>query len=392
MADWQLWVRGTDREWLGVIDDELSFTATPRHLELGAWQITVQAGTPSADLLLEGAGVVLLDGDGTVLMSGPKRPMERSNDASPDGDTITVTGVDDTAALARIVYPSPGTAITSSGTTHSAEHWTRTGPGEDVLRDLIDTQAGPEALSGRRVPGLVIPESEGRGRELTSQLRLDKLLEAGWAIAEAVGLGFHVVQDEETTDLHLRIYEPRDLADSVRFGAHLGNLASYSYEASPPEVTDVIVAAGGEGTDRMFFHHQRRDDMWPDVIVEEVIDARDLALEPGDGDEDWVDPEEGAEQRATERLDEGEAKASVEFVPIDTDALTYGADYHLGDRVTAEIDIGDVTNIIREVVYTRDPTSGEVVAPAIGEAQDQPQIYKRVARIRSDVDKLQNRR
>lgn len=392
MADWQLWVRDQNREWLGVIDDELEVTATSRHLALGAWQITVQAGTPSANLLLEGAGVVLLDRDGHVLMSGPKRPLQRGNDSTPDGDTLTVTGTDDTAALARIVYPSPNTTITSAGTTHSAEYWTRTGTGEDVLRDLINTQAGPGALPARRVPGLVIPESQGRGATLTSQLRLDTLLDAGWGIAEAAGLGFRVVQDEETTDLHLRIYEPRDLSEDARFGVHLGNLAEYTYEASPPEVTDVIVAAGGEGTARRFYHYQRRDPLWPDVVVEEVIDARDLSLSPGDGEEDWVPPEVGAEQRALERLEDGAAKASVSFVPIDTDALTYGTDYRLGDRVTAEIDIGDVTDLIREVTYTRTPDEGEVVAPAIGDAQDQPQIYRRVAQLRRDVDQLQNRR
>lgn len=392
MVDWQLWVRDQDREWVGVIDDELTFTATPRHLALGAWSVTVQAGTPSANLLLEGAGVVLLDGDGQVLMSGPKRPMTRNGAAGPEGDTITVTGVDDTAVLARIVYPSPSTAITTTGTTHSAEYWTRTGTGETVLRELINTQAGPGALPTRRVPGLVVPPSQGRGSTLTTQLRLDVLLEAAWGIAQAAGLGFHVVQDEETTDLHLRFYEPRDLSQDVRFGTHLGNLASYSYQATPPEVTDVIVAAGGEGVGRRFYHHQRRDPLWPDVVIEETIDARDLSLEPGDGEEDWVDPEEGAEQRATERLDDGAAKASVEFVPIDTDNLTYGTDYQLGDRVTAEIDIGDVTDIIREVTYTRTPDDGEVVTPSIGEPQDQPQIYKRVATLRKDVDQLQNRR
>lgn len=392
MADWQLWVRDQDREWLGVIDDELSFTATPRHLALGAWTVTVQAGTPSADLLLEGAGVVLLDGDGRVIMSGPKRPLDRANDAGPEGDTLTVSGVDDTAVLARIVYPSPGTAITTTGVTHPAEYWTHTGPGETVVRELINTQAGPDALPDRQVPGLVVPPSQGRGHTLTTQLRLDTLLDAAWSIANTAGLGFHVVQDEETTDLHLKFYEPRDLSDQVRFGVHLGNLAGYSYKATPPEVTDVIVAAGGEGVARRFYHHSRRDPLWPDVVVEETIDARDLSLEPGEGEEDWVPPEVGAEQRALERLEAGAAKASVEFTPVDTDALVYGADYHLGDVVTAEIDIGSVTDVIREVTYARTPSEGETVTPAIGEPQDQPQIYKRVAQLRRDVDQLQNRR
>lgn len=392
MADWQLWVRDHQREWLGVIDDELELTATPRHLALGAWQVTVQANTPSADLLLEGAGVVLLDGDGQVLMSGPKRPMDRTNEGGPEGDTLTVAGVDDTALLARIVYPSPGRAITSAGTKHPAEYWTRSGPGETVIRDLINANAGPGAVASRRVPGLVLPPSQGRGATLTSQLRLDNLLEAAWAIAAASGLGFHLVQDTESTDLHLEFYEPRDLSDEVRFGVHLGNLAAYSYTASPPDVTDVIVAIGGEGIDRRFYRYERRDPLWPDVVVEEVIDARDLSQAPGEGEEDWVDPDIASAQRATERLDDGAAKASVAFEPIDTEGLAFGRDYRMGDVVTAEIDIGQVTDIIREVTLTRTPDAGELVTPAIGDPPDQPHIYKRVAALRKDVDQLQNRR
>lgn len=392
MADWQLWVRDQHREWIGIIDDELTLTATPRHLALGAWQVTVQANTQSADLLLEGSGIVLLDGAGDVLMSGPKRPMERGNEGGPEGDTITVSGVDDTATLARIVYPSPGTAITPSGVKHGAEHWTATGPGETVIRNLINANAGPGAVVSRRVPGLVLPESQGRGATLTSQLRLDNLLESAWAIAGAAGLGFHLVQDVDSTDLLLEFYTPRDLTDEARFGVHIGNLAGYTYTASPPEVTDVVVAIGGEGVDRRFYSYTRRDPLWPDVIVEEVIDARDLSQTPGEGEEEWVDPDEASAQRATERLDDGAAKASVAFQPIDTDGLMFGRDYQMGDQVTAEIDIGEVSDIIREITLTRTPDQGEVVTPAIGDPPDQPHIYKRVAQLRRDVSQLQTRR
>lgn len=389
--DWQIWVRDGDRRWLGVIDDEHSLEATARHLELGAWTITVEAGSASADLLLEGAGIALLDGDGSVLLSGPKRSPERSSTPG-EGEDLTFSGVDDTAVLSRIVYPSPGTAITSSGVKHAAEYWTNTGAAETVIRDLVNANAGPGALSDRQVPGLVLPASQARGSVLTSQLRLDVLLEAVWGIARAGGLGVHVVQDDVTTDLLLRFYEPADLGDQVRFGAEIGNLAAYEYSAQPPEVTDVIVAIGGEGIDRRFYRYQDRDALWPDVVAEEVLDARDLSQEPGDGDEDWVDPDEASEQRAMERLHEGRAQASVSFEPIDTEGLQFGRDYGLGDVVTAEIDIGEVTDVIREVTYSRSPESGEVVTPSIGEPPDRPQIYKRVAQLRSDVDKLQTRR
>ncbi|WP_344010525.1 siphovirus ReqiPepy6 Gp37-like family protein [Nocardiopsis exhalans] len=384
-------MRGHGREWLGIVDDELDFSATARHLALGAWQVTVEAASPSADLLLEGEGLALIDADGRVLLSGPKRPMERGRDPGSD-NTLTFTGVDDTALLSRIVYPSPATAITSTGTKHTAQYWTRNAPAETVLRDLISANAGTSALADRRVPGLYLPASQERGAALSSQLRLDNLLDAAWEIARTGGLGFHVVQDTESTDLHLVVYEPRDRSREIRFGEHLGNLGSYEYSATPPEVTDVIVAIGGEGVDRRFYRYQRRDPLWPGVVIEEVLDARDLSQEPGDGDEEWVNPDAASEQRATERLDDGAATASVTFEPLEVDGLRFGADYALGDIVTAELDLGDVTDTIREVRYSRTPDGGELIVPSIGEPPDQPQIYRRVAALRRDVDQLKTRR
>jgi hypothetical protein len=392
MSGWQLWVRDRDRRWLGVVDDEHSLSVTRRHLALGAWQVVVQAGSQSADLLLEGSGIVLLDHDGDVLFSGPKRPLDRTHDGDPDGNTVTFAGVDDTACLSRIVYPSPGTAITSSGTFHTAEHWTRTGPAETVIRDLVDENAGPDALPYRQLSGLALPPSLGRGASVASQLRLDNLLEAAWGLAQVGGIGFFVVQDTDTPDLRLEFYEPADKSAYVRFGDGLGNLASYTYAASPPEVTDVVVAIDGEGTKRRFYRYTRRDPLWPDVVVEELLDARDLKQEPGDGDEEWVDPAIASEQRAQERLNEGAATASVSFEPIDTDAVAYRRDYDIGDIVTAEIDLGEITDILREVTLTRTPDMGEQVLPSIGDPPDQPEIYRRVARLSRDVDQLKTRR
>ncbi len=391
MGEWQLWVRDHQRRWLGIVDDDVDFTATSRHLALGAWRVTVDASSPSADLLRAGEGIALLDESGHVLLSGPKRPMERTHTSGAE-NTLTFSGVDDTAQLARIVYPSPNTPITEAGVQHGAQYWTRSGPAEDVLLELIAANAGPDAIDDRALPGLRIPASEGRGHEVSSQLRLDNLLEAAWSVAGAGDLGFHLVQDHDSTDLLVHVYPARDVSDRVRFSPYLGNLGSYEYSASPPEVTDVIVAIGGEGTDRRFYRYQERDPLWPGVVVEEVLDARDLSQEPGEGDEEWTDPDVASRERATERLRDGAATASVTFEALENEGTQFGRDYALGDVVTAELDLGEVTDIIREVHYSRTPDQGERLRPTLGEPPDQPQIYKRVAALRRDVDQLLTRR
>ncbi|MFC9084889.1 Gp37-like protein [Nocardiopsis dassonvillei] len=77
---------------------------------------------------------------------------------------------------------------------------------------------------------------------------------------------------------------------------------------------------------------------------------------------------------------------------IDTDAVAYWRDYDLGDIVTAEIDLGEITDILREVTLTRTPDMGEQVVPSIGDPPDQPEIYRRVARLSRDVGQLKTRR
>ncbi|WP_435112016.1 siphovirus ReqiPepy6 Gp37-like family protein [Nocardiopsis synnemataformans] len=386
--EWMLLVRNADLSLAGMIEDETELEATERHLALGAWKVSVPAGSPSADLLLGGAGILLVDSGGEVLMSGPARPTERSADG--DTDTITVTGVSDTAELARLCWPRPTQDIPSSGATQDDAHFVTSGPAETVMRTLIDVNAGPAARVERRLANLSLPASLGRGPVLESQTRFDVLLDALWGIGELGGLGFRVVQ--RGTSLVWEPYVPVDRSAEVRFSTGLGTLGSYSYSLTPPEVTDIVVGVGGEGQQRRFYRFAQRDPLWPGLVREEFIDRRDVDPAASPADENYVDPTAAAQQSADERFAEAGGKASVTFEPIDTDAIRWGRDYALGDVVVAETEIGDVADIIREVKYTRTPDAGPRVEPSIGDAQDQPAIYKRVARLRRDVDSLQNRR
>ncbi|GAA4911221.1 siphovirus ReqiPepy6 Gp37-like family protein [Streptomonospora salina] len=388
--EWSLLVRDTDLSLMGLVEEDTALEAVERHLELGAWKVTVPADSPSAELLRAGAGILLLDGDGNTLLSGPRRPLER--DADGEDDTLTINGVTDTAAaLARTCWPDPATLIPGgSGATQADAHFITSGPAETVMRTLIDVNAGPSALAERRTPNLVLPATQGRGASVTAKVRFDVLLESLWGIAETAGLGFRVIQ--RGADLVWEVYETTDRAAEVRFSTGLGTLGSYTYKVTPPEVTDAVVGIGGEDTSRRFYRFTRRDPLWPGLVVEEFLDQRNVDPAADPADDDYVDPDEAAAQAADERLTEGAGKASVEFEPIATDAIRWGRDYWLGDTVTAETEIGDVTDVIREVTYTRSPDEGPRIIPSIGDAQDSPAIYKRVGQLRRDVNRLQTRR
>lgn len=389
MGEWLLLVRDEALQHIGVVEDDYALEAVERHLGLGAWKVEVAADGPGAELLRAGAGVLLVDSEtGETLVSGPIRPQETQR--AVDGYTLTVSGVTDTALLSRLCWPKPGQDIPDTGATQDDAYYVVAGEAETVMLTLVDVNAGSSAREERQVPGLVVPASQDRGPVIESKTRFDNLLDVLWGIGSVAGLGVRVVQ--QGSDLVVDVYEPVDRSDEVRFGVGLGNLAEYTYSLTPPEVTDIVVGIGGEGQARVFYRFIQRDVLWPDLVVEEFVDRRDVDPDADPLDPDYVDPDAVAAQSAAERFAEAGGKASVEFVPIDTDAVRWGRDYWLGDVVTAETEIGPVTDVIREVRYTRSAEDGQRVEPLIGEPQDAPAIYKRVARLRRDVDQLQTRR
>src|SRR5690606_18594799 len=323
VEEWQLLVRDDQLAHIGVVDDELELEVIDRHLGLGAWRVVVDARSPSAELLRTGEGILLVTSSGETLLSGPTRPSERQRDVG--SDTITFTGVSDTAVLSRLCWPRPAQDIPATGALQDDAYYVTSGPAETVMRTLVDVNAGPSARAERQVPGLVVPASQDRGPVIESQTRFDNLLDTLWGIGAVAGLGVRVVQ--QGTDLVVDIYEPVDRSDEVRFGMGLGNLASYSYSLTPPEVTDIVVGIGGEGRQRVFYRFLRRDPLWPGLVREEFVDRRDVNPDAQPSDDDYVDPEAAALASADERFAEAGGKASVTFVPIDTDAVAWGRDY-----------------------------------------------------------------
>ncbi|MFE7462425.1 Gp37-like protein [Nocardiopsis terrae] len=392
MEEWTIRVRNAAREMIGEIDDEQELEIHDRHLDHGAWKIVVDADTDSAQLLEEGAGIQF-EIDGQVVFSGPINRLvsEITDDAgadNPDGaETSTFTGLSDTSAFRRIIYPSHTSPITPTGVKHPVDRTTITGPAETVIGTLIDHQAGPAALTSRRHPGLVVPTSQGRGPTITSAERFTDLHEHAFALAAGAGLGWRVLQ--HGTDLEFSVYEPRDLTDEMGFSVELGNVATYTYELTPPEVTHLIIGVGGQGKDRLLFQYTRPSTLWPGLVIEEFKDSRDLKQEPsGPEDTDWVDPSVASAQQAEERFAEAAAQQTVAFDLLPTEGLVWGADVDLGDRVNFTTPRGTVTDLIREVVYRRTPTDGQTITPIVGDAVHMPRTYRALRRLRREVAQL----
>ncbi|MFV2198468.1 siphovirus ReqiPepy6 Gp37-like family protein [Nocardiopsis sp. LOL_012] len=393
MDEWVLRVRDANRNMIGEIDDEQELEIRDRHLGHGAWKLVMDSGTESAALLEEGHGIVFETGGRTVF-SGPttrfvaETTTDNAGTNRPEGaETVTATGISDTSAFRRIIYPDPTTAVTTTGVKHPNDRVTLTGPAETVIGHLIDQHAGPAALPERQHPGLIIPTSQGRGLTITSAERFTDLHETAFSLAAGAGLGWRVLQ--HGADLSFGVYEPRDLTNQMGFSVELGNVASYTYQLTPPEVTHLIIGAGGEGADRLLFEFAQPSPLWPGLHIEEFKDSRNLKQTPdSEEDDDWVDPAVAAAQQAQERFAEAAATQTVAFDLLPVEGLVWGTDVDLGDRVNFTTPRGAVTDLIREVVYQRTPTGGQTITPIVGDSVHMPRTYRALRRLRRDVDRL----
>lgn len=397
MEDVQIRVRDGMRQTVGTVGAPISFEAILRHEPPSTWTLTLPADDPMATHLVPGAGIRFRTGQGELL-SGPAKTISESRGGQQGGDpdaggagegpggTLTVSGEDDTAVLARrLVYPDPTVSLDSTATTMGTGHYAVSGAAETAMRDLVTVQAGPGALTDRQVPGLTLATDQARGANVEDQFRFAELLPSLQKLATSGGLGFRVRQTG--TDRQFQVYEPADLSGTARYSLGLGNLNSYSYEITPPTVTDVIVGVGGQDTAREFYRFTRVDPVWPDIRVEQFVDRRDL--EPGTAE---ADSKTG--QEAQERLDEGVGSAKISFEPIDTPNLTMFTDVGLGDTVSLELARGTVTQVIREIRVTLDDQQGWRAVPVIGAdgTTSSPQIYQAVGRLIRRVQHLETSR
>ena len=346
----------TDRD-LNIIGDPISewttLDATVKFNEPGSGLFTVPGLPAIREQLVAGARVVVVR-SGEVLISGPYESSlyERSDDGVNAGDgVLTVNFSDDLArVVARQVYPAP----TLAPAAQNVDKWTMSGSGEQILRALVDLNAGPGALTARQIPQLVLGNLQGIGTTITTTAdRMEPIGDVLRRAALASGIGFRVVQVEET--LQFQCYDPRDLSAEVRFSFGIGNLRYLGYEVSAPTATAAIVGGQGDGAARALIERVN--------TVEQAAWGRmeTLVSRPGDA--------AAAELQADgdEALAEGAPTARLQVSAVDTPDQRYGEHYGIGDLVAVEPWTGtQLVDTVLTVHIQVWPTAGEVVSSTIG--------------------------
>jgi hypothetical protein len=293
--------------------------------------------------------------DGSILIAGPieKWQFERSDDGDNAGaGMLTVNFSDDLALVAaRLTYPDPTLAPSAQVT----DNWTFSGTGEAALLALVNGNAGPGALTARRIPKLTVGSAVGIGGAVTAKAdRMEPLGDVLRRVAvSAGGLGFRTQQ--AGTAIQFQVYQPLDLSNQVLFSFGLGNLKYISYEVSAPTATAAIVGGQGEGADRFLLERvsQGQQDLWGRMET--------LVNRPG------TDPTADLNAAGDEELASKAETARVPSSASDTSFQRYGVHYDVGTKVSVETWPGSlISDVVTTVHIQVFATAGEVVSPTIG--------------------------
>lgn len=379
----------TDRDLQAIGDPIAGWTTldvTLRFNEPASGMFQAPRTAVSAAQLAPGNRVVVIR-DGEVVCAGPIEapgPESWSVEGQASGaGTVEVRFADDLASVvARVTYPNPAAAATAQTST---ARWTATDEAGDVIRSLVNLNAGPGALTARQVPQLVLGAGAGAGATITFGTRFEPLGDALRSVAiTGGGLGFRTRQDMDTNLVVFDVYQPQDLTGTVRFSPGLGNLRSYRYEPQAPAATVAIVGGQDAGTSRVVVERANATAVSDWGRLETFVDRRQSDDTAGSTDElDQAGDEELARRAETARLSS---------VTVDTDDQRYGTHYQLGDRVSVELMSGvEVVDVVRAVHLQVTPDAGEVVTALIGsqDASSDPQWLTYLRDLARRLDRLE---
>lgn len=323
---------------------------------------TVTGPARALDWATPGMGSILTDGD--TVLSGRMWRRERWIDEDTRQLMYEVGFVEDTIS-GRIVYPDRTHTLTATPTTFPVAYDTRTAqPIETLILGFTEANLGTLAQVDRRLSGLVLPPSLGRGGLATVNARLDSLATLTDDLAEAGRLRVKVRHDESTGTprLALTVDEVLDVSADVRFGldsAGTGIITSWRDVVTAPTVTHAVLAGGGDLTDRVFLMvaDEAAADLWR-VRLEQLVDQRHTT--------------DTAElTRAGQRvIEQGATPAEYVVGVVDGPDAQYRRDYRTGFIVGIDGPDGPADNVVREattvVTVDEDGQPTETVTVVVG--------------------------
>ncbi|UGL61831.1 minor tail protein [Microbacterium phage Franklin22] len=362
-ADFTVEVRDRDFQRLGQIAPEytdLKFVDVFNGV--GTWEMKLPAEHPQlVNLKTKGAGIVVtehwLDSFGVHqyrVYSGRMRSAQLSQNAADPTGTWLINGVhDNVIAAATLVFPDPANDADSQ----TESHWTQAGPGETVMKQAVQLNAGSAAIAVREYPWLAVAPDLVRGLSVKCSSRFDTLGDLLSSLGTAAGLGWRFAQTGD--DVTFDVFEPADKTKLIRLDIRNGGVESNELGFTAPSVTDVLVMGQGEGAERTILPVTS-------TAAQDEADAWGIRWEMTKDQRQTDDPVE-LEQAGTETLEEsGTTVNSLKVVPSNAPNMQLGIDWYIGDRITVTVE-GQETQAIVTQVATSITSAGVIRQATIGD-------------------------
>ena len=283
--------------------------------------------------------------------------------------SVTLTVESDWRLFKRLLaWPAPTLPIGSQGIAYRKY----TGSAEKIVKDVVRDAA---IRTGEPIR---VASNLNRGAVIAGGIafRFHPLADRLFPAVEQAGLSVSVVQDGES-GLVVDVREP--ITVRKPFSAEAGNLIDWQWSSSNPTVTSVVVGGQGEGELR--------------TLKEKKIAA--LIAQYGDNVEAFVDARDSDDPvelaaRMDEVLAEGAPKNGLALTLANTKSAIYGTHYRVGDKVTVQAGVMDITDTLQSAKFSWTRESGLVVTPEVGERTDDPdlQLAKKVRKLSQDITDL----
>lgn len=377
-------VRDKSLTRLGVIlPDSLDFDYTGIQNNVGSWKLTIPSEHPLAPALrAPGAGIVVTGQEGTEIISGPTSKPELSQTPQNVMGSVTVEGITDTIVLLdALAYPDPSVGDATAQTKARDE---REGSPEDLMRQFVNANIGPNAPGNRRKANLTLAPSLSRPAGVTMKkgARFPVLGELLEDIAIAHGLGFQVIQ--RGNGLRFETYEIVDRTKTIRLDVRNGSLSSQRVATAPPGVTRVVVAGQNEGVDRQFLNADTPESLTAESQwgrrIERFVDQRQ------------TDDLDELQQAADEVLaEEGLTAITIQAIPAEDSAMRFGRDWYMGDSVSVVIDNQELVATVTGMVLKVDQEgvrTGVIIGDPTGFNAD-ALVRKRLSRVDNRISALE---
>lgn len=268
----------------------------------------------------------------------------------------------------RLTYPDPVHVEAQQ----AAARWRESGAAETLIKNLVSKNLGAEALGERRVHGLTVATSQGRGGDTSVDTRLKNLLDVVEPMATAAGLRMNV--QFQPGGLVFDTIPARNLSRRVRLSRVSGEVIGWEMTDRAPSVTAVIVGGQGEGADRRLDSRQSLDS-WRRRI-EIFKDRRD------------TDDAGALEKTAREELTKGVSERVMKVTVRESETRKFGEAFDVGDTITLDVAPNitpyDSRIVEAKIVWSDDSRTVELTAGALALTLSQ----ERIERLRREIAQL----